>query len=388
VGSARLGDPRAPALLTAILAAAIALRPPIVTIGALTPRIVADLGVSFAAMGALSTVTIVLVGLAAPLGPIVLRRFGFRWAVALCLILLLVVGVARGYVPGYPAVLVLSGLVGVFIGVSQVIVPAVGQDRRVSPRLASGAFTVGLVGSSIVAAAIAVPIATLVGGWQAALVALSIPGVASVGVWLAIVRSAAAPPVGSRPETTSPLRDPEARWLAIAFGVQAVLYHSFVAWLPEMSITLGSSEVQGGFLLALFNASALVASLLVLATGKRPASSSLLVVAFAVIACGSLVALSLGFHLDASVAVLGFALGAILPLLVALALTRAQGPSHASAMLALMFAAGYVIAGLAPLLLGAVRDMTGGFHLPVLLLLADAALLVAVAVRVFLPARA
>jgi CP family cyanate transporter-like MFS transporter len=51
-----------------------------------------------------------------------------------------------------------------------------------------------------------------------------------------------------------------------------------------------------------------------------------------------------------------------------------------AAMSTLMLGVGYVVSGLAPIGLGAVRDATGSFELPLALLAADALLLLMVAI--------
>jgi CP family cyanate transporter-like MFS transporter len=71
--------------------------------------------------------------------------------------------------------------------------------------------------------------------------------------------------------------------------------------------------------------------------------------------------------------------------MVALALARSPGAAAASSLNALIFLVGFVLAGLAPLLIGLLRDLSGGFASSLWLLCLDALLLVGVATRVHRP---
>lgn len=57
----------------------------------------------------------------------------------------------------------------------------------------------------------------------------------------------------------------------------------------------------------------------------------------------------------------GLGIGATFPLTLTLPLDVAHGPDEAGAVVGLMLGAGYTIAAAGPLLLGAVRDITGSF---------------------------
>lgn len=78
-----INGPVPPATLAiGVFVAAVTLRPPIVAIGPLAPRMAQDLGVGFAWPGLITTASIVLMGLASSLGPRMLERLGFRVSVS------------------------------------------------------------------------------------------------------------------------------------------------------------------------------------------------------------------------------------------------------------------------------------------------------------------
>ena len=57
----------------------------------------------------------------------------------------------------------------------------------------------------------------------------------------------------------------------------------------------------------------------------------------------------------------GLATGVCFPLVMTLPVDVGRGPAQTGAIAAMMLGAGYVLSGLAPLVLGAIRDATGSF---------------------------
>jgi MFS transporter, CP family, cyanate transporter len=364
----------------AILAAATTLRPPIVAIGPLTPAMTQDLGVSYGAIGLLGTATVLLVALASPLGPALERRLGARSAMAWCMAALLVVGLGRALAPGYELVLLGSAAIGLLVGMGQSLPQVLARQSSLALRLGSAAFTLGMVGGSIAAAALAVPLADAFGGWRAALVALALPVTASLVVWLALVRRDGPRPVGG--VTSLPWRSVEAWWLAVAFGLQAALYHGSISWLPAITVERGSTPVAGGQLVALLNVTALLAGLALAVLGGRLGPASRGAVAVATVSLVALVSLASDTLPVVGVALLGVGLGAILPLQITVALERTREPAEAGRLTAFVFLVGYLMAGLAPGALGSLRDLAGDFGPSLWVMVAVCGLLVLATLRV------
>ena len=72
----------------------------------------------------------------------------------------------------------------------------------------------------------------------------------------------------------------------------------------------------------------------------------------------------------------GLAIGAVFPLCLTMCLDVAHEPVAAGAAAALMLLGGYLVAGLAPFGLGAIRDLTGSFSASLWALFGTALLLV------------
>ena len=74
---------------------------------------------------------------------------------------------------------------------------------------------------------------------------------------------------------------------------------------------------------------------------------------------------------------LGAALGVLFTIVMTLPLDVSHGPADVVATTSVMLGLGYVLSAIAPASLGAVRDATGSFGVPLALLAVDAAVLLA-----------
>jgi CP family cyanate transporter-like MFS transporter len=299
---------------------------------------------------------------------------------AVVLAALLATGLARALAPGYELILVLTLAIGALIGLGQSQPPVLARLTSLAPQIGSLALTIGLVGSSVAVAAVAVPLSTTFGGWRWAVALVTLPVVASLIAWLAIVRPRATTANAERAHL--PWRDRVAWLLAACFGLQGALYTSLTTWLPEMFVEQGWDEASAGALVSALNLFALISNVGLLLAGTRLAATSLAVAVVSVTSLAAAVGLAAGLPPILPVALMGVSLGAVLPLLVTLAIRRAPSAADAGALTAMMFTLGYVTAGLGPVIVGVARDASGAFALPSWLLVADALALVVVAIRV------
>jgi len=75
---------------------------------------------------------------------------------------------------------------------------------------------------------------------------------------------------------------------------------------------------------------------------------------------------------------LGMSIGPLFPLTMTLPLDAADGPAEVAALAGMMLGLGYTLSSSGPLLLGAVRDLSGGFDAVLWVLVGAAALLLLV----------
>jgi CP family cyanate transporter-like MFS transporter len=364
-------------MLFALFAGALALRPQLVGVGPLLPSIQEDLEVSHALAGLLSTFPVLCMGLFAPVAPHLSAALGTRWAVGVSLAGIALFGIGRAVVPGAAGVILLTFAVGVGMGLAGAMLPVAVKERFAArPGFATGVYATGINLGSAVSAAIAVPFASALWGWRAALLLFSVVTAGLVCLWLWQTRHDPGAPASRVRPPRLPLRSRVAWVLVAVFALMAIVFYGLNAWLPDAFVEEGWSEGRAGALTAVMNAVSVPAALLVPWFSDRGGSRrNLLAVASALVACaivGAILAPGAGFLWAV---VMGIGLGGQFPLVMTLPLDAARGPSEVGALAGLMLGAGYVIAAVSPFGLGAVRDATGSFTTSLWLIAAAATVL-------------
>lgn len=361
-------------MLLPLFLVGLALRPQIVGIGPLLPRIEHALGISHAVAGLLATIPVFCMGLFAPLAPPLLRRFGSRLTIGGSLAVVGVAGIVRAAVPGAALVLALTIPVGVGIAVAGTLLPVVVKEEHPErPMLGTGVYTTGINVGATLASVAAVPLALLV-GWRGALAAFSAATIAVIVPWLYRRHTTPEPPL----RTPLPFRVPVAWAIAGAFALQSILFYGFNAWLAEAYVERGWSQTAAGGLLALMNAAALAVGVWTALVGDRRGSRRTFLVSAAGLAAAGAALLAANVPgAWAWAAVLGGAMGVLFTSVMTLPLDAARGRAEVAALSTLMLGVGYIVSSLAPTTLGWVRDRTGTFTVPFVLLAIDAVLLLA-----------
>src|SRR3954447_4499949 len=373
--------------LVALLAIALVFRPQIIALGPLLPSIQAGLGISHAVAGALSSIPVLCMGIFAPLAPVVARRLGARWALALCAVLDVVFGLLRLAVPGPVLVLALAFGIGLGMGLAGPIFPlVVRHEMPARPALGTGAYAIGLVLGSTVAAALVVPLAGDALDWRFALAVVTLAGLGSLAVWLGLAPADEVVDEGLQPPRI-PWRSPVAWVLGVLFGLQSMLYYGVVTWLAAVYVDRGWSEHDSANLVALFRATTLVAtSVMPLGADRIGTRRGQLIVSSSAILLGFVGLLVAPDPAVLWALLLGAGMGAIFPIVLTLPVDVGGRPADVAATAALMLLVGYILSAIAPFAFGVARDVTGDYGLGLWLLAALGVVLVALC-SVLTPAR-
>ena len=363
-------------LLAALFVAALALRPQLVGTGPLLPDIKSDLGVSHAVVGLLGTIPVLCMGVFAPSAARLAGRFNLRTVVTVCVAAVAVFGLARAAVPGAPLLLALTLPIGVGMAIAGALLPMAVKARFPDrPVFASGVCTTGLNLGAALSSAAAVPAASAFGGWRGALAAFSVVAALQCAGWVALSRGAWTE--RSAEWARMPLRRPVVWMIVSVFALQSLVYYGITTWIADAFQERGWSAGTAGALLAAMGLSTVPGGLLVPWLADRFGTRRQWLIAMTctvgVATFGLAAVPGAGF---AWAALVGAAIGAVFPLCLAMCLDVAHEPAEAGAAAALMFVGGYLFAALAPLGLGAVRDLTGSFSASLWALFGTALLLV------------
>lgn len=328
----------------------------------LAPSIAADLGLNQAGIGALTTVPLLMLSLAAVAGAFTIARLGPRCTVVLALLVILVGSVARGLAPEPWFIYAATAFMGLGIAALQPALPAL-LPYWCPGRIALGTavYMNGMLMGEVLSAGLTLPIIMpLVGNnWRLALVAWSLPALL---VALAFVRRRGLDPAqvpGYKPVWMPSWRDPLVWQLGLLLGASASMFFGTNAYMASVLAARDESAYLPMGLL-LFNTAQLVASICMFRYASRwigRIPPMLVMVGGAVITLmlflllSGLPALFAGF-------LVSFTTGVMLILLVSLPPIMAP-PGGTAALAAGMFTVGYAASFLVPLAGGLLADTTG-----------------------------
>lgn len=333
----------------------------------------ADLGLSNAWMGVLTTLPVLCMGLLAPVATRAARRVGPAGAVGLGVGLALVGLVVRGVGGGQVWSLYAGTFVaGTGIALAGTLLPGIVKSVFPAHRsgLGTGLTMFAMMGGAGVASAVAVPMSHALGGWAASLLAWSPLALLALLAWLPAMRRAraarAAAASEEAPEDVShalPWRSATAWLVAGYLSFQSWQFYSSLAWLAPTYESHGWSAQEAGLLMSVFTATQLVSGLVAPTLLDRFTDArGLLVAATSLGAVGEL-----GIWLAPEgapwlwAAVVGAGQGACFALGLGLLVRYARTPRDSARLTAMAFLVSYTVASAGPATMGAVRDGTGSY---------------------------
>ena len=366
-------------LLTGILLVALNMRACLAAISPMVGEIQRTFGLSSTASGLITTVPVLFQGLGAPLTPRLTRRFGTE-RVVLGAILVLGSGVLLRMLPSVAALYAGCVVIGVAIAVLNVSMP--GLVKREFPARAAtmtGVYSTAMLVGATLAAGVSVPLEkALGGGWQASLGAWSVLALIAAVAWLPqVLRSrqekaaVAAAPAFGRP-IDGIWRSPLAWRISLFMGISSLLVYTLVAWLPTILADHGMDRGEAGLVFAFSNLVQVAGAFLVpLAAGRMTRQRGL------ALSMAGLNALGIAILLVSpvpgawvSATILGIAQGGSLGLALAFIVLRTGSAAGAAQLGGMTQAVGYLVAAAGPVGAGALHQATGGWTLPLVLLLA------------------
>jgi MFS transporter, CP family, cyanate transporter len=384
-------------LVAGIMVLAFNLRGAITSLPPVFTDLAPPLHLSPAGVTLLATIPVLCFGLFSGVAAPLSRRFGEE-RVLLGALMLLAAGLAlRGAFPGwllYPGTVLAMGA----IALMNVLLPSLVKRRQPSRAgLLIGSYLLCLAVGSVLGSLLAVPLwrdtqhANWLGGpVRFTLWLWAIPAVIAFAVWLPQSRYRTMPggkgPGGTGPGGTGPAGTGSAgslarrinvarhalSWQVTAFmGLQSLTYYAALSWLPTLFQDRGMSAARAGDLSALMNFGNAVTALLIPVIAHRMASQRVLVVPVVIATAVGITGAAYA-PLDGAwawVLLLGLSQGASLSLAILFTVLRAPDPMAAASLSALAQGGGYLLATTGPLAVGLLHDATGGWDVPIALLL-------------------
>ncbi len=366
-------------VLVGIVVLAFNLRPAAVSIGPVLGDLRGDLDMSGAEAGVLTSLPVVAFAVFGSIAARLARAVGPH-RLTLAALLAVVVGLAaRTRVDSVVVFLGLSLLALAGMATANVVLPSL-VKRHFPTRIGvmttaySTALAVGLTSSSV----LTVPIGlALGGGWRDGLMLWAVTAAVAALPWLALITEDSGARAGTPVEPEVPVglgqvaRTRLGWMMALFFGLQSLQAYSIFGWFAVIYRDAGFSSATAGLLLGVITATSIPTSLVVpVLAGRLRDVRVLVVVFFACYVAGyvGLVAAPVG----------GAWLWAVLigvgtasfPLALTLIVLRARTATGTAALSGFTQSAGYLLAAPGPFLVGFLHDLSGGWTVPLLALIA------------------
>jgi CP family cyanate transporter-like MFS transporter len=378
-------------LTVGIMVLAINLRAAITSLPPVFPELSTALRLSSATIAILAATPVACFGVFSGLGGPLSRAFGEERVLLAALLLLAGGLVLRGALPGsmlFPGTILAGGA----IALMNVLLPSLVKRRNPDRAgLLIGAYLLMLSVGAVTGSLIAVPVFRAAGGAAAGagwpvkitLGLWALPALAAAAVWLpqaryrtfpAGARSRATGQAGRSGQGTARIAVPRhaLSWQVAAYmGLQSLSYYATLSWLPTLMRDRGVSAAGAGDLLALMNVGNVVTGLLIPVLAQRARNQRLLVtvtVAATAIGLAGVLAAPVG-SAAGWIFLLGLGQGSSLGLAIFFTMARAPDPVTAASLSGFAQAVGYLLATTGPLAVGFLHTATGGWTVPVLVLL-------------------
>jgi CP family cyanate transporter-like MFS transporter len=369
-------------LFIALVLAAINLRPGITSLAPLIEQIANELNLSRGLIALTTALPVLCMGLLAPMAPRLAVRFGLERTILGCMALIGSALVVR--LASHNAVVLIGSAVFVGAGIAVAGPLLSGFIKRHFASKAgrvvawySLSMTIGGAGGAVLTG----PLTSLLGEqWHWGLAFWAIPAVLAVLLWLWVPNKHEDPAeVGSGGGL--PWREPRAWIITGFFAIQAGLFYTLTTWLTARYHEVGFDTTLSNTLFSSYMMVGLPSAFILPWLAQRYDNRAQLLLICAVSSSVSLGMIAFMPQVLPQVwaVLLGFALSGSFALSLVLPMYEVNTPLAVSRWTAMMLCAGYSISSFTPILTGLVRDLTGSYQVPFIVLTGLAASMIVLA---------
>ena len=352
-------------MIIALFIASLNLRPSINSIAPLLETIRTSLGMNASVASLLTSIPVLCMGLFAP----VAIKFSGKWGIERVLgWSMLVIGVGtilRFYTQSTPFLLITALIAGIGIAFAGPLLP--GFIKRHFPKHVPSMiaiYTVALTLGAALSSSLIVPMQNSMNSWQSALGIWGVLAFVAVLLWWLFVMRQIKPqdhPASIGTKTKMPWTNKKAWVLTLSFGMMAMLFYSFTAWLPEIIQGMGYSKSYAASALTIFVVVQIPVSLVLPILLRKFPSRRLWLLVSALLQLVGIVMLASSIEPLVATFFIGIGTGGLFSLNILLPLDATDNPQEAAAWSAMTQSVGYVIGATGPLILGWIHDATDSF---------------------------
>jgi CP family cyanate transporter-like MFS transporter len=350
------------------------LRPPITAVSPMLDQVQRQEGFNSTIASLLVAVPLMCFVVFSPGTPHIGRRLGLERCVALSMVVLLI-GFLLRLIPTVWALFLGTAVIGLAITVGNVLLPAtIKRDYPARTGLLTGLYTMSLYVGAAAAAGFTLPLQEATGlGWRGTIGLWS--GLSLVGflAWLPQLRPRQEPVADSvaRHSRGTLWKQPLAWAVTVSFTVPTLVFYALSAWLPTILIDSGMSPARAGSMLSIVNLAAIPFALFApIAASRTRQQVWCITLAGVFLAIGLLGVLHSATDNTALWMIFfGVGLGSGTGLAYTIPLLRTRDSRKAAELSAMCQTVGFMFSALAPVLAGALHDLTDSWTASLIALL-------------------
>ncbi|WP_435277234.1 CynX/NimT family MFS transporter [Psychrobium sp. nBUS_13] len=331
--------------------------------------IVQDLSISRASAGLITTIPVLLMGLLAPLAPILVRRLSQDFVLTATMAILSFAFALRYFSQSsLPLLLTSAFIAGSGIAIAGPLMS--GFIKQYFANKMGVAVTIYSVSISIgasLAVALTIPIIKINGGqWGVGLASWGVLSIMAVLVLLIFLPTSLKKPLSLASHQKLPLRSLKAWLLTLFFAAQAGIFYALSTWIVAHYEQVGFSLIKASMLASVFMGSGIIGALVIPLLSSQISERRKLIVAVTLTSTLLLLCVAWAPQWKPTIVLcfLGVTSSGTFALALSLPVLESDSPQSASQLSSMMSFFGYILGGIAPLLIGTGRDITGSFYWP------------------------
>ncbi|AOV07136.1 CynX/NimT family MFS transporter [Sporosarcina ureilytica] len=350
------------------------LRAPITSVGPVVPLIRDGLGISNTMVGALTTIPLLAFGLLSPFAPRLARRFGME-VVLFFVIIAITIGLIFRPLGGISILYIGTIFIGAGIAIANVLMPAfIKMKFPNNIGVMTGIYSISMNITAALAAGLSIPIATSSSfGWKASIGVWAIFAVIALLFWIPqlLNRQKESSQGNEMKKGISLLRSKLAWKITVFMGLQSLLFYCVAAWFPVILQDRGMTAEKAGWMLSSVQLAQLPFTFIMpIIAGRMKNQIPLVWFTFITLILGLSGILSGQMALVLPSAILfGIATATAFSLAMMFFMLRTENIYEAADLSAMAQTFGYLLAATGPALFGLLYDLTGGWTIPIFLLI-------------------
>ncbi|MDO4909979.1 MAG: MFS transporter [Corynebacterium sp.] len=358
-------------LVIALIAFSLNLRAVVTSVAGVLAEVQASTGMSSSMAGLLTALPGFIFGVVGYFTPVISRRLGIRGTLVLAMVIL-GGGIWARTLTGNAVIFVIwsaVALAGVAIG--NVLAPA--YIRAYFPnklQLMMLVYTLTLGVGTVVSASVSAPLLPHL-GWHWTLRIWAVAAfIAAVILIFALMVKVKEPDVsGNRGGVMGLMKSPKAIWLMLFFGLQSMQAYVQMGWLPQIARDKGVSATQAGYMLGVLQTVIIIGAFVapvILGRFRNPGPIACIFALTTIPAYAGILWLPSAMWLWIILLIFS---NLCFPIALSLIGTSGRTVESTANLSALVQGIGYVLAGCGPLAVGVLHSWSGGWTVPVVVMM-------------------